>query len=772
LKRYYILPLFFILTSSLLAQKPFKQKVWEKQLKNISTKSIDAIGELSTGHLVLLSNGKKEASRVIVMRRNGEIVKTVSFNKYKNSQFNALTITKNNKILLVGTIAVSKDKAKGLNGWAILMNVDGKILWENIYGGEKDDEFKSVLPMDNNHFLLVGNIKSRKKSKGNAWAVRINDKGEEDWSYNSNDYGNDNVVVNVGVRAGNIFILGGYKILSNKENGFLIGINEFGNKLWRLELPEKTNILAGIQTFDNKAVFTGYQISNSKKKDVLALKVDADIGKILWKKTYKNEVGDDYGQAVLEMLNGELILLGHSHTRRLGSSITDVLYLRINTTEGITKDKIGFWGVKKENAIKSVFLSKNNDIILGGTLNELPYIGRFKTVLSKKPIITWNNIGSKGYKRVFREEETFLEVSATISSPVLLNKEDLKIYMNHEITNDNKYYENLTISEPSISISGDEPFLYIITNRILVQETDSVIEIGLYNNLYSVRSIPFYFKLVTPFRLDIFFIDPVNENGLTKTVYKNEMLLKMVVVSSEELSKGDFHIIINGKKRENAKYNETVIKRFQKKNKSKILAERYNYFNKVFLQKGRNEIRLAIDMNGETHYSTPIIRNYEGAEQITVDSLYNKNVKHLYVLMIDAQSNDLKYTANNVQNVANTFKKLEHKKVFKSVEIEQIIGEAATKTNIDSALKRYKKADEVGEITQNDLLFVLISSNGFNYKDDVTGGNNWMFFEKILTQASNFDNIGQKRNSVAYENIISILGTTHCKKIILIDTFF
>ena len=110
MKQYYILPLLVFLTFSLLAQKPFKEKVWEKKMGDIPTESIDAIGELSTGHLVLLSNGDKEASHVTIMRRNGDVVKTVSFNKHKNSQLNALTITndKQNLLLVIRTYLVKE----------------------------------------------------------------------------------------------------------------------------------------------------------------------------------------------------------------------------------------------------------------------------------------------------------------------------------------------------------------------------------------------------------------------------------------------------------------------------------------------------------------------------------------------------------------------------------------------------------------------------------------------------------------------------------------
>lgn len=777
MKQYYILPLLVFLTFNLLAQEPFKEKIWDKKLGNIPTKSIDAIGELSTGHLVLLSNGEKEASRVTIMRRNGDVVKTVSFNKYKNSQLNALSITNNNKILLVGTVTASKDKAKGLNGWAILMDANGNMLWENIYGGKKADEFKSVVAMEDNYFLLIGNTESGRNSKGNAWAVRINDKGEQDWSY---DYGNDDEeIVNVGVRAGNIFILGGRRKVRSKENGFLIGVDELGKELWTLELPDETNILAGISTFDKKAVFTGYQFNNNIERDILAFKVDVESGSILWQESYGSEIGDDYGQAVLEMLNGKLMIVGRSYSHRPGSSIAKMWHLKVNTGEGTTKDKIEFFGLKKENSAKSIFFSKNNDVILGGMLNELPYIGRFKTELGKKPTITWNNIGSRRYKRVFKEEKaTFLDISATISSPILLNKSDLKIYMNHNISNDKKYYDSLTISQPSISTFGDDHFLYTVTNRVPVQETDTMIEMRLYNNLYSVRSDAFYFKLANPFRLDMLWIDPVeaNTSRLAKTVRNNNVTLKMIVMSSEELKKGDFHIIINGRRTEGAKYGETVIKPFMNKKKQESLAKRYNYINNVFLQKGKNEIKLAVDIDGETHYSTPIIRNYEGADgdfnEIKVDTSYDANITNLHVLAIGAEHSDLKYTTNDAQDIANAFEGLKSKNLFKSVNVETLIGKKATKTNIDIALERYKTAYRVGEITRNDLFIVFISSHGFIYKDSIAGATDWISFEKFLIQASDFDNVAQEATSVAYENIISTLAAIRCKKVVLIDACF
>ena len=252
-----------------------------------------------------------------------------------------------------------------------------------------------------------------------------------------------------------------------------------------------------------------------------------------------------------------------------------------------------------------------------------------------------------------------------------------------------------------------------------------------------------------------------------------------MVECTEELSKGSFEILINGKRTEGAKYGETIIdpRKLLKNKKRKTLDKyQYTYLNNVYLKKGQNKIKLQVRINGELHESRELIRVYNGKDEIAgylkVDTTFNRNLTNLHVLAIGVEHNDLKYTVQDAKDISTAFKSLEGRGLFKQVNVETITGKGANKTEIDIALERYKNAYRIGEITNKDVFVLFVSSHGFIYKDSIAGATDWITFEKFLIQASNFDNAAKQATSVAYESIISTLAAIRCKKIVLIDACF
>ena len=65
----------------------------------------------------------------------------------------------------------------------------------------------------------------------------------------------------------------------------------------------------------------------------------------------------------------------------------------------------------------------------------------------------------------------------------------------------------------------------------------------------------------------------------------------MIVMSSEELVKGNFHIIINGRKTEGAKYGETVINPFMKKKKDRGILNEPMIYDRPLLTEDENRKR-------------------------------------------------------------------------------------------------------------------------------------------------------------------------------------
>ncbi len=778
MKYIYIILILLFSTSWASAQKEFDKSSWERVIEQGTVKEVKDFTELSMGYLAVLSSDDKQTSLVSILRRSGDIANQIIFNNRKNSVFKSILATPDNHILLVGYTESTSVNNKSKNGWVVKITKSGIVVWEKVFGGKYDDELSDIVAMEDNYFLIAGYTESGTNRDGNAWAIKIDENGNKDWE---KEFGQDDKeVVNKVIKIENNYLLAGQIKRGSKENAFILGLNASGEKLWREDFSDETNLLGGTSTFDDKAVLIGYKFNHTLERDVWALKINPTNGNIIWDESYGSQVGDDYGKAVLELMNGKLMLIGYSYSHSPGSSISKTWHLTVNEDDGSTKEKPSFFDKKNENATTVISFGKNRDILIGGMLDGNPMVMRFRTKIDTKPTITWNNKGDNDFLRVFKEgEHSTLDVSATITSPILLNKDEFKIYLNRSIQNNDKYYKNFTLSKPSISTDGKRNFIYTVENKLPIEKNDSVVELRLYNNLLSVRSEPLRFKMVRPFRLDVLWLDPVeaNTSKLPRTVKNSNITVKMVVLSSEPLEKKDFHIVINGRRTEGAKYGETVMKPFsQQNNEVELDVHRYNYINNVYLQKGKNEIKLELRIDGKSYYSEPLYRNYYGKDpdlsEIKVDANYDPKLTNLHVLAIGVEHDDLKYTAQDALDMGKAFKSLANKGVFKSVNVETLTGKDATKTNIDIALERYKNMYRIGEINRNDLLVVFISSHGFIYKDSIAGKDRWIAFEKFMIQASNYDNAAQQATSVSYENIIANLAAIRCKKVIMLDACF
>ena len=763
------------------AQNEFNKQIWKNSIKTGDVSQVQDVEELSSGNLAILSIGDLGVSQLTLMKRTGETIRSVSFNKKKSYLKNVLELP-SGQLLFSGSTYLGKEKRN--DGWLILTSKYGDKLWEKNYGGEKDDTFSEMILFDDKNVLISGTTASGNNNKGNAWLVKVNLEGKVVWKKEHEI--KNTTKLNSLLKVENGFVIGGQSISSNNENAFLIKVNLEGNEEWRKNFSEETNINKGIVAFDDKLIYVGY-IFNQKgsiQRDVWALKISPNDGNVLWEESYY-AVNDDVGNDLAELIDGRVLLVGKSYSNATGSNIPNIWHLNIQAHDGRAKEEIKYFDSKTENFATFVAYGSNRDLMIAGAWDNQPFVSRYKTVTNKKPEIVLEKYKKGEIKNIgigLDDGEAELILEATIISPVLIKKEDIKIYWNNKIQVNERFYNNIVLKKPYKSTENNDQFIYKFSNTIPITTKDTSVEIRLYNNLFSVRSGEYRFKLLRDFDIDIFWISHAEGNyqkPLPKLVADNNLNIKLMVECTEELSKNSFEILINGKRTEGAKYGETIIdprKLLKQREESTPNKYQYTYLNNVYLKKGENKIKLQIRVNGKPYASKELIRVYNGSDEVAgylkVDTTFNRNLTNLHVLAIGVEHSDLKYTVQDAKDISTAFKSLEGRGLFKQVNVETIVGKNANKTEIDIALERYKNAYRVGEITNKDVFVLFVSSHGFIYKDSIAGATDWITFEKFLIQASNYDNAAKEATSVAYENIISTLAAIRCKKIVLIDACF
>lgn len=145
---------------------------------------------------------------------------------------------------IVGGHSESSDgdvkKNNGYNDlWIIKLNKDGKIEWENSFGGSEYDNFKSISPTKDEGYIVgastsskIGEIR-KDKQYNNFWILKLDRLGEMEWEnvYGGND--NDYLSSVEQIKDGG-FIASGY---TNSIDGDIKNKNEQGD-FWIIKIDE------------------------------------------------------------------------------------------------------------------------------------------------------------------------------------------------------------------------------------------------------------------------------------------------------------------------------------------------------------------------------------------------------------------------------------------------------------------------------------------------------------------------------------------------------
>lgn len=207
--------------------------------------------------------------------------------------------------------------------WVVRTDLDGNLLWQNNYGGDKVDHPHSIVSDGNGGFLIAGNTESDSIDvSGNHgintsdfWVIRIDSSGNLLWQSCYGGSGNDVAFPVIAASDGD-FMVAGYTSSSDGQvtgaYGFgdfwVIKIDNSGTLIWEQVFGGSGNDLARdiTATPDGNYVVTGYTttIDNGDVSgfhtggtggDIWAVKFD-ESGTLIWQKCLggtKNDIAFD-----------------------------------------------------------------------------------------------------------------------------------------------------------------------------------------------------------------------------------------------------------------------------------------------------------------------------------------------------------------------------------------------------------------------------------------------------------------------------------------------
>ncbi len=197
--------------------------------------------------------------------------------------------------------------------WVVKLSINGEVEWQRTYGGNKEDNSKSIVQCDDGGYLIAGYSRSKKNvptavgdvtnnnGSADAWILKINSVGNIEWqkNYGGINYDEANVIIQTS-DGGYAFAGGSWSDLLDPVgfrgaiDAWIVKIDINGNIQWQKLFGSYgwDGVTSIRQTSDNGYIVaasaetnTGDVTGNHGFQDYWIVKLDSN-GNIEWQKSY------------------------------------------------------------------------------------------------------------------------------------------------------------------------------------------------------------------------------------------------------------------------------------------------------------------------------------------------------------------------------------------------------------------------------------------------------------------------------------------------------
>ena len=245
--------------------------------------------------------------------KEGKQIWNKSFGGFKNDTGLSVKQTRDNGYIITGT---TKSYGAGCrDGWVLRTDEDGNEVWNNTYGGLKDDWTISVEQTKDDGFIIVGGTESYGTGNNNSdiWILRLKHDGAEMW--NRTFGGNDTdcgFYVNITKDEGFIIAgTGGSDAPWGKRQAYVIKTDSLGHEIWNYTSDRNEWNFAEAVLGNVDGSFTILCRTNYQYDTIKLVKIDRN-GTILWNKKLDSIIG--YSCSFDNTIDGGYIITGELYT--------------------------------------------------------------------------------------------------------------------------------------------------------------------------------------------------------------------------------------------------------------------------------------------------------------------------------------------------------------------------------------------------------------------------------------------------------------------------
>ncbi len=308
--------------------------VWQKLYGGDETDIAYGIVALEDGDSAIVGTCKSfDAQRtdICVTRMNakGDMKWRLWLGGAKEDDGKAITRAADGSIMVLGsTKSLAKNYDRDL--YVAKVSLEGKLVWEQSIGGDRDEFAGGIAGTDDGGVLVVGDSESFGNGYKDIYIAKLDKDGKVVSSRTIGGKKEDSAKALTRTRDGNMVMVGHRELQSAGDTDFFVmKLDQNGKKIWAKTYggDDPDGLLGVTATVDGGIVATGKTRSyGSEQSDLSVMKFD-NTGKLIWHKIYGFKYYE-YGNAVATTRDGGFVLVGGTNT--LGKGDHSVYVLALN----------------------------------------------------------------------------------------------------------------------------------------------------------------------------------------------------------------------------------------------------------------------------------------------------------------------------------------------------------------------------------------------------------------------------------------------------------
>ena len=265
---------------------------------------------------------------VLKISKDGKLIWNETFGGEKNDRANSIVKTDDGGYIIVGQ---SESFGNGeYDVFLIKINSSGVEEWSNTIGGKKDEEGRSIVENNSGGYVIAATTRSYGEGRSDIWIINIDNNGEEQWNKTFGYEGSDlpNHIIKT---EDNKFIIVGHSEVNytNRWTGVILKFDPNGNKIWETIIENETDVgLSSVTQAEGGYVSTGYIGPYGNEQDQILVKIDSN-GDKTWTKYISGEYCDG-GIWIQKSTDGYFYITGYKDND--GSESYDLWLIRTKLT--------------------------------------------------------------------------------------------------------------------------------------------------------------------------------------------------------------------------------------------------------------------------------------------------------------------------------------------------------------------------------------------------------------------------------------------------------